>query len=387
MKGHLRLAGGIMSLIGLLPFIASAQQTQQAQAGQSASPARSAPTAAHSRGTVLSDQQLDQLTAPIALYADPLVGQILMAATYPLEVVEAQRWLEDPVNAAVKGEDLVTALNQESWDPSIKSLVQFPQILEAMSDDIEWTEEIGEAFLSQQGAVMDSIQRLRHRAAADGVLLSTPQQTVSTDDQDIAIEPTDPMTVYVPYYDPTVVYGPWPWAEYPPSYFPPPVGVVIGVGVVVGFGAGCPVVGPLWGWNRWNWGQDRLYVAFGAPGGVPASAPPRLWQHDPSHRRGVPYRDPLLAARYRQESDASRRIFSGFSGLSATTRAPEISDRVPELSPRAAPTRTPPPSRTGITPAHESIERSVRATRQPEHAPASHPAPSSTPHGDEPSHH
>jgi len=378
MKRHLHLAGGIMSLIGLVPFIASAQP---AEGGRPASvPARP-------RSTMLSDQQLDQLTAPIALYSDPLVGQILMAATYPLEVVEAQRWLQDPVNAAVKGSDLVTALKQESWDPSIKSLVPFPQILAAMSDDIEWTEEIGDAFLAQQGAVMDSIQRLRHRAAADGALISTPQQTVSTDAQDIAIEPADPITVYVPYYDPTVVYGPWPWAEYPPSYFPPPVGVVFGAGVLIGFGVGCPVVGPLWGWNRWDWGYHRLDVAFGPPGAQVPAPPPRPWAHDPSHRRGVPYRDPLLAARYGKESEDSRRNFSGFSGLSATTRAPEISERTTELSSRAAPTRTPPPSRSGTSPAHESIDRGVRATREPERAPASRPAPSSNPHSDEPPHH
>src|ERR1700728_2036185 len=226
MKKHLRLVGCIVSLISAMPFIAAAQPIS---AGQLLPPDQA--------GTALTNPQLDQLTAPIALYADPLVGMILMAATYPLEIVEAQRWLEDPANATIKVNDLAAALRQESWDPSIKSLVAFPRILEAMNDDMEWTEHIGDAFLAQQDAVMDSIQRLRRRAATEGVLKSTPQQTVSAEDRDIAIEPADPMTVYVPYYDPAVVYGDWPWAENPPVYFEAPADVIVSVGAVICFGS------------------------------------------------------------------------------------------------------------------------------------------------------
>lgn len=177
MNRPLRLAVGIIGLAHLVAFNASAQPVPARQFAPAA-PANS----------MLSEGQLDQLTAPIALYPDALVGQILMAATYPLEIVEAHRWLQDPANAALKGDELAAALQQQSWDLSVKSLVPFPQILQMMDNDLEWTERIGDAFLAQQSAVMDSIQRLRQRAAATGSLTSTPQETVSTEDQDIDIE-------------------------------------------------------------------------------------------------------------------------------------------------------------------------------------------------------
>ena len=378
---HLRLVGCIISLIGALPFIVTAQPIPAAQS----SPENPA-------STVLTNPQLDQLTAPVALYADPLVGMILIAATYPLEIIEAQRWLEDPANATLKGAALANALRQESWDPSVKSLIAFPQILEAMNDDMEWTEHIGDAFLAQQDAVMDSIQRLRRRATTDGVLKSTPQQTVSTEDRDIAIEPADPMTVYVPYYDPAVVYGDWPWAEYPPVYFVPPVGVVISAGAVICFGSGDLIVGSLWGWNHWDWRNHRLDIVpgpFGA-GSTPLRSGP--WEHDPAHRHGVPYRNAILAARYEKESEASRREFRGFSGLSATSRVPVVSHQAPEVSPREAPMRT---AQTGVhraTPALGSLSERVRgahghAARGATGRTTPTSGSSSGSHGNEPPHH
>jgi hypothetical protein len=380
MKKHLRLVGCIVSLISAMPFIAAAQPIS---AGQLSPP--------NQAGTALTNPQLDQLTAPIALYADPLVGMILMAATYPLEIVEAQRWLEDPANATIKGNDLAAALRQESWDPSIKSLVAFPRILEAMNDDMEWTEHIGDAFLAQQDAVMDSIQRLRRRAATEGVLRPTPQQTVSTENQEIAIEPADPMTVYVPYYDPTVVFGSWPWAEYPPVYFLPPEDVVIGAGVVIGFGIGVPIVGGLWGWNRCDWGHHRLDIVpgpFGA-GSIPLRSGP--WEHDPAHRHGVPYRNAVLAARYEKESEASRREFRGFSGLSATTQLPVVSHQATEVSPRGAPMRTAPPGVHRAATAIELSDKGARARGEAKRDAAGRPTPtpgsSSGSHGGEPPHH
>ena len=130
--------------------------------------------------SALTAEQLDQLVAPIALYPDPLIAQILMAATYPLEVVEADRWLRIPANAALKGDALTAALQQQPWDPSVKSLVPFPQLLRMMDSNLHWTEQLGDAFLAQQADVMDAVQRLRQRAQAAGSLASTPQQTVST---------------------------------------------------------------------------------------------------------------------------------------------------------------------------------------------------------------
>ena len=158
----------------------------------------------------LTAAQLDQLTAPIALYPDPLLGSVLAAATYPLEVVEAARWIDDPSHAALKGDALATALEPQSWDASVKFVVSFPEVLRMMNSNLEWTEELGDAFLAQQSDVMDAIQRLRARAQASGALASTPQQTVSTAEQEIMIEPVAPEIVYVPAYNPWCVYGAWP---------------------------------------------------------------------------------------------------------------------------------------------------------------------------------
>jgi len=126
----------------------------------------------------VAPQELDAMLAPVALYPDPLIAQILMASTYPLEVVEADRWLQEPANAGLKGAQLMSALDQQPWDPSVKSLVPFPQILRMMDSNLDWTERLGNAFLADQAAVMDSVQRLRQRAEATGELMSSPQQTV-----------------------------------------------------------------------------------------------------------------------------------------------------------------------------------------------------------------
>ena len=252
MQWPLRLAVCMFGVMSVTGFGALAQPFP---------PAQLAPASA--ANSALSAAQLDQLTAPIALYSDPLIGQILTAATYPLEVVEAQRWLQDPANAALAGEQLAAALQQQSWDLSVKSLVPFPQILQMMDSNLEWTERIGDAFLAQQDAVMDSIQRLRKRAAAAGALTSTPQQAVSTEDQDIQIEPASPDMVYVPYYDPNVVYGPWLWPDYPPFYFLPPAGLIVGSGLWIGFGIGFPILAPFWGWDHWDWRHHRLDLVPG----------------------------------------------------------------------------------------------------------------------------
>src|SRR5262245_6885198 len=206
----------------------------------------------------LTPEQLDQMLAPIALYPDPLLAQILMAATYPLEVVQASRWRQDPRNAAVTGDQLAAAVEPLPWDPSVKSLLPFPQILQMMDRRLDWTAALGDAFLAQEAAVMDAVQRLRQRAEAAGTLTSTPQQMVLTQEQAISIVPATPQTVYVPVYDPSVVYGVWPYpAEPPVCLYPPPV---VAGGPVLSFGYGIGVVGPLWGWNRWDWHRHRVHI-------------------------------------------------------------------------------------------------------------------------------
>ena len=191
--------------------------------------ALTAPAAfAQDRGADYRQEELDQLLAPIALYPDSLLSQVLMASTYPLEVVEAARWSR--ANSHLKGEDAVKAVEAMDWDPSVKSLVAFPQILHRMDERLSWTQRLGEAFLAQEPQVLDTIQSLRQKAAAAGNLQSSDRMRVTTEGDLIMIEPADPRVVYVPYYDPAVVYGPWSWTGYPPIAWGPPVGYVVAPG-------------------------------------------------------------------------------------------------------------------------------------------------------------
>ena len=165
-------------------------------------------------------EELDQMIAPIALYPDSLLTQILMASTYPLEVVQADRWAKQ--NKDMKGDALAKALEAQPWDPSVKSLVNFPQVLAMMSEKLDWTQKLGDAFLAQQKDVMGTVQKLRAKAQAAGNLKTTKEQVVKVEKEVIIIEPANPQVVYVPTYNPTVVYGAWPYPAYPPTpYYPP----------------------------------------------------------------------------------------------------------------------------------------------------------------------
>src|SRR6516225_2407734 len=191
----------------------------------------------------LRAEQLDQLLAPVALYPDALLAQMLMAATYPLDIVKARRWFQDPRHATLSGEQLGAALEAETWDPSIKALVIFPQILMMMDANLDWTEALGDAFMAQQADVMDAIQRLRQQAAAAGTLWSNAQQRVTEEGQGLVIEPANPGYIYPPLYNPASVYGPWPSPEYPPlDIVPPDYGVGFGLPFGISFGAGLVVV-------------------------------------------------------------------------------------------------------------------------------------------------
>jgi hypothetical protein len=207
-------------------------------------------------------EQLDALMAPIALYPDALLTQILMASTFPLQVVEANRWLEQPANKALSGDALTQALDAQPWDPSVKSLVPFPQVLALMNEHLDWMQQVGYAFADQQAAVFDSVQRLREQAEANGSLQSSPQQVVRTEQQTIIIEPAQTNVVYVPSYNPTVVYGTWPYPAYPPVYLPPPVAYPVGAALATGlaFGVGVAITAGLWNWARPAWGYGGGYV-------------------------------------------------------------------------------------------------------------------------------
>jgi Protein of unknown function (DUF3300) len=243
---------------------------------------------------LLSPEQLDQLVAPIALYPDTLLAEVLMASTYPLEVVQADRWVSS--NKNLKGDQLKAAANKQDWDDSVKTLVATPSVLSMMSDKLDWTQKLGDAVLAQQPDVMDAIQRLRTRAQAQDKLQTTKQQTVSVQPGDngkqtIVITPTQPETVYVPYYNPAVVYGAWPYPAYPPYYFTPP-GYIAGAALATGlaFGAGYAVGRWASGGNYWgggfNWGNNNINVNRSVNIN---NAKVNNWQHNSYHRRGVAY--------------------------------------------------------------------------------------------------
>jgi hypothetical protein len=254
------------------------------------------PDATASKPDLLKPEELDQLVAPIALYPDTLLAEVLMASAYPLDIVQAERWLQSHKN--LKGDQLKAAIAKEDWDDSVKSLVATPDVLAMMSEKLDWTEKLGDAVVAQQPDVMDAIQRLRAKAQANNKLSSTKQQTVRVDQvqgkQVIAIEPTNPDTVYVPYYDPAVVYGAWPYPDYPPYYWPPPP--YIGYGLLatgLAFGAGY-ALGSWWSGGYWggniNWSGGGNNINITPPGNRPShpiAGGGNRWQPRVDHRQAA----------------------------------------------------------------------------------------------------
>jgi uncharacterized protein DUF3300/endosialidase-like protein len=224
--------------------------------------------------------RLYQLVAPIALYPDSLLAQVLMASTYPLEVVQADRFTG--ANKSLKGDKLKEALAKQDWDASVKELVSTPTVLAMMSDKLDWTEKLGDRVLAQQADVMDAIQRLRAKAQANGKLETTEQQTVTVKQeagqQVIEIEPESPDVVYVPYYDPAVVYGEWPYSEYPPYYYPPPAGYVVRGAIATGIAWGIAYAIAQEIRDNIDWDHGEIDIDRGLK-----------WRHASYHRRGVQY--------------------------------------------------------------------------------------------------
>ena len=272
---------------------------------------------------IYTQAQLDQMLAPIALYPDALLAQILMASTYPLDVVQAGRWLQNPQNAALQGTQLEAVLGQQTWDPSVKSLVPFPQIIKMMDTNLQWTEKLGDAFLASEPLVMDSVQRLRRQAQASGTLGSTPQQIVSTQGQTIIIQPANPQVVYVPYYDPTVVYGEWLYPAYPPVYFPAPIGFAYG-DEFIGFGIGIGIIAPFWGWEEWDWHHHRINIddsRFRRINNGRAPIASGEWRHDTTHRGGVPYHSAATRGQFQNNAAGANRSYRGYN---TETIAPQV---------------------------------------------------------------
>ena len=351
-------------LAGSMTERASAQNSQSAAApaGMAAPPASGATAGAsgNQSNVVFSTAEIDQMVAPVALYPDQLLVQVFMASTYPLEVVLAERWVSDPANASLKGDQLASALEPQTWDPSVKSLVPFPPVLKMMSDQVDWTQRLGDAFLAQRKDLMDSVQRLRRQAQAAGTLKDTdqqkivieqasyqtttpsgpvpqeaapqasapPMQSAAPPQETIIIQPSNPETVYVPSYNPSTAYGTWPYPSYPPSYYPYPSYYPIGAGLVSGmaFAAGVGIVGSMWGWGDANWGGgdvninankynniNRSNIQNGRATQLPANG---SWRHDPSHRGGVGYRDAGSRQQFQRGAQSGRagNNFRGFDG-------------------------------------------------------------------------
>ena len=263
-------------------------------------------------GQALAPDQLDGLVAPVALYPDPLLSQILVASTYPLELVQAWQWLQR--NPGLAGAALTQAAQQQNWDPSIQALVVFPDVIKRLNDDVTWTTNLGNAFLAQQAEVMDAVQRLRQKAQQAGKLKSTSQETVTTAAQAdgppaIEIQPVNPDVIYVPVYNPAWFWGPALYYPYPGWYWPPPFGAGIYFGWGPGINMGFFFGGGWGGWGGWGWHPGwggRTVIVNNTfihrynfnSGHLAQLHGTSVWAHDPAHRGGVPYSRPELANRY-----------------------------------------------------------------------------------------
>ncbi len=246
-----------------------------------------------------SKEELTQMLAPIALYPDSLTAQILIASTYPLEVVEADRWRSK--NLQLKGDELDTALQSKDWDPGIKSLCHFPDILKSMSDKLDQTRKLGDAFLAQEEEVMATIQELRNKARDQGNLNTTNEQKVVVEKEIIRIEPANPQVVYVPVYDPAYVYGPWWYPAYPPYYWYYPSGYYSGA--YIGFGPSIFIGLNVFPWVWFDWSYHRVHIDINRTRSFhryPVRRVDRgnVWRHNPQHRRGVAYRDQRTGERF-----------------------------------------------------------------------------------------
>ena len=256
-------------------------------------------------------EELAQMLAPIALYPDALLSQILMASTYPIEVIEADRWVKR--NSGLNDEALDQALLDKEWDPSVKAVCHFPSILALMSERITETTSLGNAFLAQEAEVLGMVQELRAKAHAQGHLKTSDQQKVLVENGTIIVEPVNPRVIYVPYYDPFYVYGPWWYPAYPPYYWGP-AGVSLGIGlsywpgIYFGFSFGS--------WSYFDWHHHHVHIdSHHRPRYVRHDrwhTAPGPWQHVTTHRRGVAYRDKYTAQKYgqftRRPVDARREI-------------------------------------------------------------------------------
>jgi Protein of unknown function (DUF3300) len=274
--------------------------------------------AANQEGPSFRPEEVDQMVAPIALYPDNLLAQVLAASTYPLEIVQAARFVQQ--NKDLKGEKLMAASKDKDWDPSVKAMLEFPDVLLMMNEKLEWTEKLGNAFLSQQKDVMASVQRLRKKAQESGNLKTTKEQKVIVEEQTkvIVIEPANPQVVYVPTYNPVVVYGAWPYPAYPPVPVYPP-GYVAAT-AAFSFAAGVAIGAAASGYGGWGcgWGNNEVNVNVSKQNNFTQNnynnsqkyqknqgTKNQNWQHNPEHRKGAQYPNQNTAQKYGQQRSGS----------------------------------------------------------------------------------
>lgn len=325
----MRISARHLPLAALL-FAVTAAAAPQATEPVAAQAAASAPADA------FSAEQLDQMMAPLALYPDSLLAQVLMASTYPGDVADAVKWTKAHPDA--KGDDAVRQVGSQAWDPSVQSLVAFPQVLDLLGKDPAWVQRMGDAFLAQPDAVMDSVQRLRRQAQAAGNLKSTEQLKVSSEpaagstttvapaSSTIIIEPADPQVVYVPAYNSTTVYGTWPYPSYPPYYYPPSPYYYPGGALWAGlaFGTGVAITAALWG--DFNWGHGDIDINVDRYNNINSNRQinrgDNTWRHNAANRDGVPYRDRASREQFGRQKDGAgqRDNFRGHDPARAADR-------------------------------------------------------------------
>ena len=271
------------------------------------SPSAQVPASATANAS-FSEAQLDSLLAPVALYPDTLLSHVLIASTYPLEVVQADRWVR--ANPGINGEDAVNAVTDQDWDPSVKALVAFPDLLRRMSEDLDWTQQLGDAFLADEGRVMDHVQLLRNKAYAAGNLANMEHVKVVREERIITIEPSIERVVYVPAYDTRVVYGDWWWAGYPPVYWYYPSSYVYVSGFYWSAGI---YLGSSFYYSGCRWHDRRVVVVdrsyrprYYSNRYIANYRDARPWNHNPVHRRGVAYYDRPTTQRYHSSRESYR---------------------------------------------------------------------------------
>ena len=321
MRNHIASSVAVWLLGLMLYSCATTEQTSQREVSIPATPVPTTPGPSPSaaqgspQAAVFRSEEIEQLVAPVALYPDALLAQVLMASTYPLEIVAAARWLE--THQTLQGQALEDALHAETWDPSVKSLAAFPQVLTMMDEKLDWTQKLGDAFLAQQKDVMDAVQRLRAKAHAEGNLQTTQEQKVIVEQPAgsqtmvVEIEPADPQVVYVPTYDPTVVYGAWPYPAYPPYYWYPP-----GYGAAasfLSFGVGVAVGSALWGDFDWH-GRDVDIDVNKFNNFNKTNITNRKWEHNVEHRKGVQYREQLSQQKFNRTTHTGGDTREAFRG-------------------------------------------------------------------------